>query len=223
MSERVLAAAVHPDDETLACGGTLLKHRAAGDEIFWLILTAMKPEQGFGPDRIKERADEIGRVHREYGFEERFELDLPTTALETVPLGRIVAGASAVLDKVRPTVLYLPFGGDVHSDHRVAFQALWSAAKSFRQPSIKKILAGEVVSETEFAPPLEGGTFAPNYFVDVTDHFQKKLEIARLYSGELGEVPFPRSEKNLTSLAAFRGARCGAEYAEAFMLLFQKA
>jgi len=39
--EQVLAIAVHPDDETLGCGGTLLKHKAGGDRINWLILTSM--------------------------------------------------------------------------------------------------------------------------------------------------------------------------------------
>jgi len=38
--DRVLIVAVHPDDETLGCGGTLLKHKANGDEIHWLICTA---------------------------------------------------------------------------------------------------------------------------------------------------------------------------------------
>ena len=223
MSERVLVAAVHPDDETLACGATLLKHAASGDRIFWLILTSMKPEQGFDPARIEGRAKEIERVHQEYGFAERFELDLPTTALDTVPLGEIVARVSAVLDKVRPTVLYLPFGGDVHSDHRVGFEALWAAAKSFRRPELKRVLAGETVSETEFAPALEGRGFCPNHFVDVGGYLERKLEIMRLYQGELGAHPFPRSEQNLKSLASFRGARAGAELAEAFMLIFQKA
>ena len=36
---KVLVVAVHPDDETIACGGTLLKHKANGDEIHWLICT----------------------------------------------------------------------------------------------------------------------------------------------------------------------------------------
>ena len=37
---KVLFVAVHPDDETLGCGGTILKHKAAGDQIYWLVMTA---------------------------------------------------------------------------------------------------------------------------------------------------------------------------------------
>ena len=36
---KVLCVAVHADDETLGAGGTLLKHKAQGDEIYWLLLT----------------------------------------------------------------------------------------------------------------------------------------------------------------------------------------
>ena len=39
MNNKVLIIAVHPDDETLGCGGTLLKHKNNGDEIHWLICT----------------------------------------------------------------------------------------------------------------------------------------------------------------------------------------
>ncbi len=114
---------------------------------------------GLDPDVSREA--EVERVCQEYGFKERFELELPATALDTLPRGDVVSAVSRVLERVRPTVLYLPFGHDVHSDHQVAFQALYSASKSFRQPWIKRILMGEAVSETEFAPPLGGTVFAP--------------------------------------------------------------
>ena len=35
---KVLVIAPHPDDETLGCGGTLFRHKANGDEIYWLIV-----------------------------------------------------------------------------------------------------------------------------------------------------------------------------------------
>ena len=43
----VLVMAIHPDDETLGCGGTLLKHRANCDAVHWLIVTSIKEEDGF--------------------------------------------------------------------------------------------------------------------------------------------------------------------------------
>ena len=52
---RVLVIAVHPDDETLGCGGTLLKHKANNDEIHWLIASDMKESEGFNKSIIKKR------------------------------------------------------------------------------------------------------------------------------------------------------------------------
>ena len=39
MKQKVIVISAHPDDETLGVGGTLLKHKAQGDEIYWLIAT----------------------------------------------------------------------------------------------------------------------------------------------------------------------------------------
>jgi hypothetical protein len=48
---------------------------------------------------------------------------------------------------------------------------------------------------------------------------EEKIEIMNIYSSEIGQHPFPRSEKNLRALATFRGAISGVEYAESFMIL----
>jgi LmbE family N-acetylglucosaminyl deacetylase len=77
----------------------------------------------------------------------------------------------------------------------------------------------ECISETEFAPALPERVFQPNYFVDVTNYFSKKLEMMKVYESELGEHPFPRSIRNIEALATFRGASVGVEYAEAFQLI----
>ena len=77
----------------------------------------------------------------------------------------------------------------------------------------------ETLSETEFALSMKEESFVPNVYVDISEFFEKKLEIMRIYESELGDHPFPRSERNLKALATLRGATAGCEYAESFMLL----
>jgi hypothetical protein len=42
-----------------------------------------------------------------------------------------------------------------------------------------------------------------------------------VFSSEMGEHPFPRSEKNIEALAIYRGATAGVKYAEAFQVIKQ--
>lgn len=216
---KVLVVAVHPDDETIGCGGTLLKLKAAGAELHWLIVTSISEKFGYDRAMVHARAAEIDQVGLKYGFSGIHCLKFPAAQVDTVPLGEVVGGISEVIREVAPEVLFLPFRGDVHSDHRLIFDAAFSCTKSFRHSSIRRVYMMETISETEYAPAIAGQSFVPNSFVDVSDFFEKKLEILNIYASELGEHPFPRSELNIRALGTFRGATSGYKYAESFMLL----
>ncbi len=41
----------------------------------------------------------------------------------------------------------------------------------------------------------------------------------KVFKSEIGEHPFPRSERNIRALGALRGATCRCDYAEGFVLL----
>ncbi len=217
--KKVLVVAVHPDDETLGCGGTLLKHKANGDEIHWLIATDIKESEGYDISAIKQRNKEITKVEDLYGFTSVNKLDLSTTKVDTYSMSVLVSKISSVIDRIRPDTIYLPFKGDVHSDHKYIFDAAYSCTKSFRYPFIKKIYMMEILSETEFSVSVKEDSFVPNVFVDISDYMDSKIEIMKIYKSEMGEHPFPRSERNIRALANFRGATCGSEYAESFVLL----
>ena len=219
MMERVLVVSVHPDDETLGCGGTLLRHKTDGDQIFWLILTSMNDESIWGSERIQRRDKEMDSVADGYGFGKVVNLRFETTQLDGVPTGKLVKAVAETLSDLKPSVVYLQNRSDTHSDHRISFDAVMSASKSFNHPYIKRVLMFETVSETEFAPAFQENAFLPNYFVDITEHIEKKIDLMRVYASEMKAHPFPRSDKNLRALATFRGAQCGVEYAEAFMVL----
>lgn len=215
----VLVIAAHPDDETLGCGGTLLRHRAEGDVIHWLIVTEMTPALGENDSRRKAREREIEAVTGHYGFASVRRLGFAAAALDRVPMADLVTALSSVIADARAETLYLPFQGDVHSDHRLVAEASLSAAKSFRQPSVRRLLAYETLSETEFQAAPGAPVFTPNLFVDVSPHLSGKLAAMCLYPSEMAPFPFPRSEEAMVALARYRGSTAGCQAAEAFQLL----
>ncbi len=215
MKNKILVIAVHPDDETLGCGGTLLKHKANGDEIHWLICTTLDKSNSYYEAREKE----IEKVHGMYDFDSIHNLRLKTMRVDEYSMSELIGKISKVMNEIQPTIVYLPFKADVHSDHRKIFEAGYSCTKAFRYPFIKKIYMMETLSETEFAPSTQQDIFISNVFVDISEYIQKKLEIMKIYKSEMENHPFPRSERNLKALATIRGATSACEYAESFMLL----
>lgn len=220
--KRHLVVAPHPDDETLGCGGTLLAAHSGGEEIYWLIVTGISQAQGFSAEQVARRAAEIDLVTEAFGFVETIQLDFPTTSLDTIPMGELVAAISQVAKRIEPTDIYLPHRRDAHSDHAVVFDAAIPLSKWFRYESVERVLVYETQSETDFDLSPDSPGFRPNVFVDVSDMIERKIEIAALYQSEFEEHPFPRSFEGIRALATLRGAASGFTAAEAFMLLRQR-
>ena len=215
MKNRVLVIATHPDDETLGCGGTLLKHKANDDHIHWLICTTLNKNHKYYLTREKQ----IKQVSKSFNFNSVHTLPYETTKVDHYNMSEIIEKISKIIKKIKPSIIYLPFMGDVHSDHKKIFEASYSCTKSFRNPFIKKIYMMETLSETEFAPSIKNDSFVPNTFVDISKYINKKIKIMKIYKSEISKSPFPRSEKSIKSLASFRGSTSSFKFAESFMLL----
>lgn len=221
MNKKILFIAPHPDDETLGAGGTILKHKTQGDKIFWIILTNIHAEHGWELERVKQRQQEIDEVADAYQFDGVYKLDLPTTKLDELPMGEIISKILAVIKEIEPSTIYLQNRSDVHSDHRISFDAIMACTKSFRYPFIKRILMYETITETDFSPAIPENQFIPNVFVDISEYIDKKIDIMKVYASEVMNAPMPRSLDNIRNLAQYRGARIGANAAEAFQLIFE--
>lgn len=217
--KNVIVVAPHPDDETLGCGGALLRHRTMGHRIHWLILSSMAGHPRYTAADRARRDKEIDAAARLYGFRSVHRAAFPTTRLDTVPIGELVAFVGGVFRKTKPETVYLPFEGDIHSDHGVAFRASVASTKWFRHPTIRRVLSYEALSETEFSAGLGRGGFQPNVFVDITPFLSRKIRIMKTFSSELGRFPFPRSVESIRALAAYRGTAAGCKAAEAFALV----
>ena len=216
-----LVVAPHPDDEILGCGGTLLRRVGEGGVVGWLLMTSITKDHGWPEDRVDRRTHEIDLVRQRLQISDEFfyELGFPSTELDKVPMSELVGKVSKVFTSFEPEEVFLPFPGDIHSDHRITFDAVSSCTKWFRYPSVKRVLTYETLSETDFS--LDHNAFNPNLLVDISEHLEKKLELLSIYKSELGEHPFPRSLENVAAQALLRGSQRGTRAAEAFHILRQ--
>ena len=217
---RSLIVSPHPDDEVLGAGGTLLKRTKSGNKIAWLIVSAMLLDHGWKKKQIDKRKREIKKVSRFFKFSNVYELNFPTEKLDSVPRHILVKNISDIFKSYKPNEIFVPHISDVHSDHKVVSEAVSTCTKNFRFPFIKRILAYETISETEYNLD-KSKKFNPNYFEDISKFLPKKIKALNIYKSEVSKFPFPRSNKALDSLAKWRGTFIGSKAAEAFELLKQ--
>lgn len=213
----IIVIAPHPDDETLGCGGTLLRHIANGDNVYWLIMTSINGLDGYSESQVEMRGNEIDNVSLKYGFKKVFHSSFATTELDTLPKKEVIGFISKIFNMIQPDTIYIPYKNDVHSDHEVVFSSAISCSKSFRHPYVHRVRVYETLSETEFDLSIDGSSFTPNLWVDISDFLENKIEIMKLFNGEMKEHPFPRSIENIKALATLRGATAGCIAAEAFI------
>ncbi len=218
---KICVIAPHADDETLGCGGTILKHKKNGDKVYWICITSMKSGDDWSEKQIKIRDKEIKKVFKSYKFDKLFSLELPPKNLDQISLTKIIDPLTEILNKIKPNILYVPFYGDAHSDHQIIGKTYNALGKWFRYPYLKKIYCYETISETEFNI-TSNEVFKPNKFIDISEFIKKKIRIMKIYKSEIGKNPFPRSVKSIESLGTIRGSQSGFKYAEAFILLMDR-
>lgn len=209
MNEKILVVSVHPDDETLGCGGTILKYKAEGKKVDCLFVTD-------GNDHQKLT---IPLLYEAYGFDKIFTPSLPEIILDDISLSEIIGKFIPIMKESNPDTIILPNRSDPHSDHRRVFDAFQACIKSFRFPHLKKVLMCEIQSETDFAPILPENIFLPNYFVDISEFMEEKMKVMEIFGSELLDFPLTRSMDSIRAQHRYRGSLINAAYAEAFMLL----
>jgi LmbE family N-acetylglucosaminyl deacetylase len=213
--DKVLIVVPHPDDEVLGCGGTIARHASHGDRIEQVIMTKVSRPY-WSEEEIKEDTLKAGGV---LGITKTHFWDMPAVRLDTVPQKELNDSLITLIEELKPDIVYIPHIGDINKDHRLIAEAVMVAVRPKPGCSIKKVLAYETLSETEWSAPVASNAFIPTAYVDITDTLETKLKAMNVYEKELREFPHPRSLEAISNLAALRGSHVGVKAAEAFMLI----
>ena len=214
---KVLVVSPHPDDETLGAGGTIKRFIDEGNEVYWLNITTVKGNNNFSHDLISKIDYQIKQIEKIYNYSGVFHLNLPTTKLSSIDDNIAIERIGKIIKNIQPNIMILPDYNDAHSDHKKVFDWCFACTKVFRYPSIKEVMTMEIVSETDYGRPEN--KFVPNYFVDITEYINHKINALKIYDTEIGEPPFPRSIETVMALATLCGGMSGVRYAEGFRLI----
>lgn len=213
----VLVIAPHMDDEVLGMGGTIAKHVQRGDEVTVCVVTNRAYEHRYDDVAIQREQEAAQRAQAVLGYHALRFLGLPDEQLDRalidviVPLERLYA-------QVKPDAVYTCHRGDLHQDHRAAFEATMVVCRALNRHRPQRLLCYEVPSATDQAAPFSERQFIPTvYELMAPEQLEKKVAAMRCYQREVRSFPHPRSPEGIVTYARRRGIEVGGEAAEAFM------
>jgi bacillithiol biosynthesis deacetylase BshB1 len=214
----ILAFGAHPDDIELAASGTLLHHRGLGQKIGVIDLTQGElGTRGNAALRLQEAekaAQILGLSAREnLGMADGFFEINENNLLKVVEMIR----------KYRPEVVFANAVSDRHPDHGRGAELVSRAC----------FLSGLVKVETNQQPwrpktfynYIQDRGLTPNFVVDITPYWPKKLESIMAYSSQFydpksKEPASPISSKEFKDFLEARareyGRMIGVEFGEGF-------
>ncbi len=221
---RLLVVAAHPDDEILACGGTLARALSEGAEVCVLFLgegvSARFPFGSYHSEKFREesnhRTESAKNALRVLGISNSIFGDRYCCQFDTLPQITLTKEIEAIMDRFRPTILFTHNPSEVNIDHRLTYEAVEAACRPTRSFIPSQIYTFELVCSGNWTFET---TFKPNVFVDVTSFWEKKIAAWHCYAGEARPFPFPRSDVGLETLAHYRGMQVAIDKAEAFRLM----
>jgi|TARA_E500000178_G_scaffold346138_1_gene397271 LmbE family N-acetylglucosaminyl deacetylase len=213
---KIVVIAPHPDDETLGVGGTIARLAENGTKVYVLIVSGHLPpiydQSSF--DKTHEEAIEAFKI---LGVDSYDFLKVPATLVNQTPVAELNAKIDKFVKSVKPDWVFIPFP-DRHIDHRVIFDASVVACRPVGEDPPKVILAYETLSETHWNVPGVEPAFVPEFFIDISQNIDTKLEALKKYASQISKSP-SRSTVAVEALAKFRGSQNGCSYAEAFKIV----
>lgn len=208
--KKVLAMSAHPDDMELEAGGTIAKLAKKGYEIYMLILSSGgyidSSGRQYSDAQLQSEAKKASEI---LGVKEVIFFNYNTTDIPTG--GKIIGRVDKLVDKLQPDVFISHHPFDSHQDHKAAAEIMFAVS---RQGRVKNVISG---SPLPYRPNVFA--FRPQFFVDITDTLEAKLNAIRAYKSQYEKFGGEELIERVKAMAKTYGWAVGCEYAECFEVI----
>ncbi len=202
---RILLLSPHPDDESLGCGGTLLRHLHRGDQVHVIFLTSGEQGgHGRSPAETSRRREAEARAAARVLGLRHFEFwHQPDGALRATV--ELVRRLRQKLRSYRPDRIYVTHDREMHPDHRRAARLVRRALSDYpgRRPEVLMYEVWTPIQQLE-------------EIVDISPWLEQKLRAVRAYRSQCAVVGFVAAVKGLNRYRGEMHSWPGGDYAEVF-------
>jgi LmbE family N-acetylglucosaminyl deacetylase len=203
-----LIIAPHADDEILGCGGYISQNH---DKDIHVIVVADRYESA------NDNANNARILGQTYGITYHL-LNYTDERLDIVSSSDLIKDIEKIYLKIKPDVVFIPFDGDISSDHAAVHKSARIAFRKIQEFQPCECLCYEVPSST-----TQGyKSFFPNTYLTLNEtNVQSKWDMLNMYQSEIRPYPNPRSQTGIETYARFRGMECNKKYAEAYISIYK--
>lgn len=215
----VLFVGAHPDDIETFAGGTAARYATRGDKVFFCIATngnvgsstlAREEISAIRHSEAERGASVIGAELIWLDFDDEFLIDSRDVRLKFIEAFRVA----------RPDVVFCHTREDYNPDHSISGTIVDDCIHMAGIPNIKtaSIPHGEI-PHVYFIDTIAGVGFIPELYVDITNVFERKVEMVRQHVSQqswMKDIFGYDLEAFLEIPARFRGLQAGCPLAEAF-------
>ena len=217
---RILSILCHPDDMELCCGGTMIKYKKAGHDVFSChVANGNMGHMEIMPEQLREiRLKEAQKAGALAGIEVLTADvgDLTVNAANENQLRELIR----IIRYAAPDVILTHAPEDYCSDHvetsKLAFNASFSATCPHFMPELGPAAPLAAIYYVDTADSVN---FIPSEFVDITEEMELKEQMLACHESQLvwlkehDGVDIIATQR---SRATHWGVQCKAPYAEAF-------
>jgi len=223
MFNNTLIIAPHADDEVLGCGGFIWKQSENNKRIDVIVISMggvhhpHLPQPATYHDRYRELEKSCAILGCRIAGVLYPNMDM---RMDSVPMVDIVSKIDEIIIQNNYDSALIPYPSFNH-DHKIAFDAAWSALRPRQNTKVRTIACyeyGYVQHQPAHSLSPAGGKI---YIPLNKEAFSAKLAAIRCYPSQLRPSPAPTDENTIEALARLRGIEChqsGVSYAELFYL-----